>query len=80
MKKQCLKLQNDIIDASKTIQLDPYNNSFCPNDLGLIASKYGCFADHCKKGTTVSAKHCGCGLLKLVSKNPHRYILAKYEY
>jgi len=74
MKNVCEKLKDDIITSSKGI-LDPYKEPFKPGDLGLKASHYGSFSDHCKKNTTISSKWCGCGTLKCVCKKPYKYIL-----
>jgi len=77
MKAICEKLKSDITVAARRSNIDPYKDPFKASDLGLNASDYGSFSDHCKKGTTKSSKWCGCGLLKLVQKKPFRYILMK---
>ena len=60
----CSRLKNDIISASQKAGFDPYKVSFKPSDLGLVASNYGSFADHCDKGEATSARHCNCKTLK----------------
>lgn len=73
------KLKKDIKNAAIKRGINPYKESFKPSDLGLTASDYGSFSDHCEKGTTKSSKWCGCGLLQCVNinKRPFKYILIK---
>lgn len=77
MNEQCNKLRELIIKSAKG-KLDPYKDEFRPRDLKINSDDFGSFSDHCAIGTTVSSQHCGCGLLKKVSKRkPFKYILIK---
>lgn len=55
--KTGLRLQQDILKASVERGFNPYARSFRPGELGLIASKYGSFSDHCSEGESKSTKY-----------------------
>jgi hypothetical protein len=77
MKEQCKKLKKLIIKSAEG-KLDPRKDEFRPKDLKINSDHFGSFSDHCAEGTTISSRHCGCGLLKKVSKGKvFKYILIK---
>ena len=51
-----MDLKEDIIKAAREKGIDPYNEPFKPSDLGLSASDYGSFSDHCSSEETISGK------------------------
>lgn len=44
-----------IISAANAKGINPYVDAFKPKDLGINASKYGSFSDHCISGSTKSS-------------------------
>jgi len=71
-------LKTDILLAAKKRDIDPFINAFKPSDLGLIASNYGSFSDHCSNDDTVSGKWSPDKILKVVERKngkPYKYIL-----
>jgi len=76
-----LGLKEDILRASRKRDIDPYNDSFKPSELGLKASKYGSFSDYCSKNETLSGQYNNNVILKVVERDkanrPRRYLLLK---
>lgn len=76
-------LKEDILEASKRIGLNPYNQAFKPSDLGLTASDYGSFSDYCSKDDTLSGHWSPKIILKVAEKDssgrPYKYFLIKQQ-
>lgn len=74
-----MALKNDILQASRRIGIDPYNDPFKPSELRLNASKYGSFSDYC--ADTESSKWNSNVILRPVELRkdgkPLRYLLIK---
>jgi len=74
-----MKLKDAILKESSIIGIDPYTQPFKPADLGIRASDYGSFSDHCPKDETCSGKWHPEEILKVVewtrAGRPHKYIL-----
>ncbi len=72
-------LKEDILEASKKVGLNPYNQVFKPSDLGLTSSDYGSFSDYCSKDDTLSGQWSSKIILKVAERNksgkPHKYFL-----
>jgi len=74
-----MALAEDIERAAQEKNWDPYNMPFKPSDLGLCASDYGSFSDHCAE--TKSAKYSRDVCLKVAEwsatkmRRPRRYLL-----
>lgn len=76
-----MSLEKHILIAAKEKGIDPYLVPFKPSDLGLTASNYGSFSDHCSKNETISGKWAKDEILKVVERKsngaPKRYLLLK---
>ncbi len=74
-------LKEDILQASLAHGIDPYTQAFKPSDLGLKASAYGAFSDHCSKVETRSGKWNKDVILKVEqwtkAGKPYKYLLIK---
>ena len=74
-----MTLRQAILKVAQAKQWNPYTKPFKPKDLGLDASQYGSFSDHCITGTTQSSQYSNDQCLKSVeftqSGKPLRYLL-----
>jgi cytochrome c1 len=73
-----MNLREDILSASKVRKIDPYTKAFKPSDLGLKASNYGSFSDHCNKNETRSGKWNPNVILSVAERKgdkPYKYFL-----
>ncbi len=72
-------LKEAILKESAIRGIDPYKQSFKPADLGIKASDYGSFSDHCSKDETKSGKYHKEVILKVVEwtrkDKPLKYVL-----
>ena len=72
-------LRESILIESAARGIDPYKQAFKPEDLGIRASDYGSFSDHCSKDETQSGQYSGEVILKVVewtrTGKPLRYVL-----
>lgn len=74
-----MRLKDAILEQSRVRGIDPYRQAFKPADLGIRASDYGSFSDHCSKDETCSGKWNPEVILKVVewtrAGKPHKYLL-----
>lgn len=73
-----MSLREDILRESRVHGIDPYTEAFKPSDLGLNASNYGSFSDHCDKNETRSGKWNPDVILKVhewKGDKPYKYLL-----
>jgi len=74
-------LREAILRESAACGIDPYKQAFKPADLGIRASDYGSFSDHCSKDETQSGQYHGEVILKVVewtqTGKPLKYVLLR---
>jgi hypothetical protein len=74
-----MTLREAILEASRRRGMDPYTQPFKPSELGIRASDYGSFSDHCSENETCSGKWNSEVILKVAewsaSGRPFRYLL-----
>lgn len=72
-------IKEDILEASKSIGINPYTKPFKPSDLGLSSNKYGSFSDYCSEIDSISGKYSETTILKVAEKDksgrPFKYLL-----
>jgi len=72
-------LKETILRESAVRGIDPYKQEFRPSDLGIKASEYGSFSDHCSEEETQSGQYNREVILKVVERTltgrPRKYVL-----
>jgi hypothetical protein len=76
-----MELKYAVLRESRIRGIDPYRQPFKPSDLGIRASDYGSFSDHCADDETVSGKWNPEVIFRVVERTqngrPRRYLLLR---